>query len=246
MNETASRCSERLNLIQASIRSAAQRSGRSENDVKLMAVTKTKPEEVIRSLIEIGVRYFGENYPDETLRKLSAFESAPSETRLCMIGHLQSRKAKIILDYFDEFHSLDSLKTAERISRGLDERGKSMRALLEINIGGETSKHGWNAAESTDRLYRDLDSILRLPGLTLAGLMTLPPYAADAESNRVYFARMRELAERIDRQFGLSLRELSMGTSDDFEVAIEEGATIVRIGTKLVGAREKVGEIQGG
>lgn len=245
MNERNSIFSERLNAIQSLIQSATQRSGRHEKDVRLMAVTKTKPAETIQALTAAGVRYFGENYPDETLRKISVFETGPTETKLCMIGHLQSRKAKIILDHFDEFHSLDSLKTAERLSRGLTERGKSMPVMLEINIGAETSKYGWDVSESTDRLFHDLDSMLSLPGLTLTGLMTLPPYAVKAESNRGYFARMRELLDQINQKFGMALYELSMGTSDDFEVAIEEGATIIRIGTKLVGARERAEKYQG-
>lgn len=228
--------SERLASVQSMIGDACARSGRSSDDVVLMAVTKTKPVEVIRSLTDLGIRYFGENYPDETIQKISIFADAPEDVRLCMIGTLQSRKAKIVAKHFDAFHSVDSLKTAERINRLLGEEERSMEALFEINVGNEVSKHGWDISQP-DTLFHDIERILLMPRLKCSGLMTLPPYTADGETNRPYFVRMRELLEKINQTFGLTWTTLSMGTSDDFPVAIEEGATIVRIGTKLVGAR---------
>lgn len=215
---------------------ACQRSGRRIDEVELMAVTKTKPEEVIQALIQLGVRTFGENYPDETVEKIRSFRDGADSVRLCMIGSLQSRKAKLVAKHFDAFHSVDSLKTAERMDALLDQMDRSMEALLEINVGGEASKHGWDI-DQCDELFRDVERIMRLPRLEIAGLMTLPPYAVNGELNRRYFARLRELLAQINRAFGMSWVTLSMGTSDDFPIAIEEGATIVRIGTKLVGAR---------
>ena len=238
MSEIDDEVRKRLESIRAAIRDACARSGRSVSDITLMAVTKTKPAEVIRSLIALGVRDFGENYPDETAGKIDAFRAVPTDTRLCMIGSLQSRKAKFVAANFDEFHSLDSVKTAERMERLLAELDRTMPALLEINVGGEASKHGWPIGDAADGLFRDIERLLTFSRIIPFGLMTLPPYSPIAEANRGYFARMRELLDRVNRTFGLAWRTLSMGTSDDFETAIEEGATIVRIGTRLVGARD--------
>lgn len=236
MMELERELSERLASILEEIEDSCTRCGRSKDDVVFMAVTKTKPAEVIQTLMNLGVRVFGENYPDETIKKIDVFANAADDVQLCMIGTLQSRKAKIITTHFDAFHSVDSLKTAERVDQLLSAENRIMEALIEINVGGESSKHGWDISQ-TNALFHDLERILSLKRLKFSGLMTLPPYTADGETNRAYFAMMRELLEKINRTFGTAWQTLSMGTSDDFPVAIEEGATIVRIGTKLVGAR---------
>ncbi len=224
--------------IQNSIEAAAAISGRSASDIKLMAVTKTKPPEVIACLLEAGMRCFGENYPDETAEKIAAFRTA-GDASLAMIGHLQSRKAKIVADLFDEYHSLDRLEIAEKMEALCKERNRVLPVMIECNVGNEESKSGWHFKddELPDNFLADVEKILKFPHLDLRGLMILPPYTEEAEVNRKYFIRTRNIAEKLNRNLGTDLKELSMGTSIDYRVAIEEGATIVRIGTALVGPR---------
>lgn len=227
-----------IETIQSNIESAADRSGRSASDVMLMAVTKTKPAEVIDALIKSGIHCFGENYPDETAEKIAAFRADP-EAKLAMIGHLQSRKAKIVAEIFNEYHSLDRLETAERMEFLCAERNRIMPVLIECNVGDEISKSGWHFADDSipDGFLADFEKIMKLPHLDVRGLMILPPYAEEAEVNRKYFIRTRNIADYLNTNCSARLTELSMGTSSDYAVAVEEGATIVRIGTALVGPR---------
>ena len=227
-----------LQTIREKITSAAIKSGRNESDVRLMAVTKTKPAETVKCLLDAGIRCFGENYPDETIEKINAFREVP-DARLAMIGHLQSRKAKIVADYFDEFQSLDRLEIAEKMESLCAERNRIMPVLIECNVGDEASKSGWHFADDSvsDQFLADFEKIRNLPHLDIRGLMILPPYAEDGETNRKYFIRTRNIAAYLNQHCGAHLTELSMGTSSDYTVAIEEGATIVRIGTSLVGPR---------
>lgn len=227
-----------IETIQSNIESAADRSGRSASDVMLMAVTKTKPAEVIDALIKSGIHCFGENYPDETAEKIAAFRADP-EAKLAMIGHLQSRKAKIVAEIFNEYHSLDRLETAERMEFLCAERNRIMPVLIECNVGDEISKSGWHFADDSipDGFLADFEKIMKLPHLDVRGLMILPPYAEEAEINRKYFIRTRNIADYLNTNCSARLTELSMGTSSDYAVAVEEGATIVRIGTALVGPR---------
>ena len=218
---------------------AALKSGRSVSDVQLMAVTKTKPAEVVDCLIRAGLHCFGENYPDETAEKIAAFRTN-EDVRLAMIGHLQSRKAKIVADLFDEYHSLDRLEAAEKMEKLCAERDRIMPVLIECNVGGEDSKSGWHFSDDAvpQDFLADFEKILAMPHLKIRGLMTLPPYAENGEENRCYFVRMRKIMEYLNCSLNAGLTELSMGTSSDYCPAIEEGATIVRIGTALVGPRQ--------
>ena len=228
-----------IEVISGTIEAAAARSGRSAADVRLMAVTKTKPAEIVTCLIEAGIRCFGENYPDETAMKIEAFRTSP-DVRLAMIGHLQSRKAKLVADLFDEYHSLDRLDIAEKMEKLCAERGRVMPVLIECNVGDESSKSGWHFADETipDAFLADFEKIIKMPHLDIRGLMILPPYTEEAEVNRKFFVRTRNIAEYLNRNFDAHLTELSMGTSSDYAVAVEEGSTIVRIGTALVGPRD--------
>ena len=227
-----------IETIQNNLAAAAARSGRNVSDVTLMAVTKTKPVEIVDALIKNGIHCFGENYPDETAEKIAAFRADP-EARLAMIGHLQSRKAKIVADLFDEYHSLDRWETAEKMEKLCAERNRVLPVLIECNVGNEDSKSGWHFADETipDAFLADFEKINELPHLDVRGLMILPPYTDEAEVNRKYFVRTRKIAEYLNKNCGGRLTQLSMGTSSDYPVAVEEGATIVRIGTALVGPR---------
>ena len=224
--------------ITKNIEIAAKRSGRSAGDVQLMAVTKTKPAEIVTTLIGSGVRCFGENYPDETAEKIAAFRT-DDRVRLAMIGHLQSRKAKLVADLFDAYHSLDRPDIAEKMEKLCAERDRIMPVLIECNVGDEASKSGWHFHDDTipEDFLRDFEQIRTYPHLQIRGLMTLPPYAENGEENRRYFVRMRKILEYLNSVYGAGLTEHSMGTSSDYTTAVEEGATIVRIGTALVGPR---------
>ncbi len=221
------------------IGNASQRSGRDPNEVRLVVVTKTQPIEVIQAAIEAGCLILGENYPEEGVMKI---QSLPAQTGVewHMIGHVQSRKARLVTDHFALLHSLDSLKLARRLDRFAAEGNQVLPVLLELNVGGEESKSGWEA--STDALWEgvlpDIQEVLDLPNLQVRGLMTMPPLGTDPEDSRRYFQRLRLLRDRLATRFPrVSWHELSMGTSSDFEVAVEEGATLVRVGTAIVGAR---------
>ena len=232
-----------IEMIQENVTAAAARSGRNASDVTLMAVTKTKPAEVVTALLEAGIRCFGENYPDETAGKIDAYRAEPSAW-LAMIGHLQSRKANIVADLFDEFHSVDRLEIAEKMEVLCTERNRVMPVMLECNVGDEESKSGWHFADDSipDSFLSDFEKISRMRHLNVKGLMILPPYTEEAEVNRKYFVRTRNIADYLNRTFGTQLTELSMGTSIDYAVAIEEGSTIIRIGTALVGPRDYSGK----
>jgi len=221
------------------IASAARKSGRHPDEIRLVVVTKTQPLEVVQAAIAAGVRILGENYPEEGVMKIQSL-AGQSGVEWHMIGHVQSRKARIVADHFALLHSLDSLKLAQRLDRFAAERGHVLPALLEFNVGGEESKSGWDASDPSRRegLLPDVSSILELPNLRVRGLMTMPPLGTEAEDSRRFFLRLRELREYLASQFPQAYwRELSMGTSADYPVAVEEGATLVRVGTAIVGAR---------
>ena len=228
-----------LEIIQEKIAEAAARSGRKSTDVQLMAVTKTKPAEVVDCLIKAGVRCFGENYPDETAGKIDAFRTNDA-VRLAMIGHLQSRKAKIVADLFDEYHSVDRLEIAEKMEALCAERNRILPVMIECNVGDEDSKSGWHFKDASvpDAFLQDFEMILTFPHLKIRGLMVLPPYAENGEENRKYFVRTRKILEYLNQNLKTDLTELSMGTSSDYPVAIEEGSTVIRIGTALAGPRQ--------
>jgi PLP dependent protein len=230
---------ENIEEVEASIRDAAQAAGRDASQVRLVVVTKAQPVEVVRAAVAAGASILGENYPEETLPKIQALSGQESPA-WHMIGHLQSRKAAIVAEHFTMLESLDSLKLAERLERLLAERERVLPVLLEFNVGAEESKYGWPAWQESHwpKLLTGVEQILALPHLRVEGLMTMPPWNADPEVSRPYFARLRRLASYFGQRFGSEyFGQLSMGTSVDFETAVQEGATLVRIGTAIVGPR---------
>lgn len=220
------------------IEKAALAAGRDPRGVRLVVVSKSQPLDVVRAAITAGVRILGENYAEEAAEKIIAL-GGQSGVEWHMIGHVQSRKAGLVADHFDLFHSLDSLKLAQRVARFAVERGRSLPVLLEFNIGGEQSKHGWSGERPDwEAALPEIEQVLGLPGLQVRGLMAMPPFPDEAEQSRTYFRQVRRLQEFVGARFpGAAWDELSMGTSVDFEVAVQEGATLVRVGTAVLGPR---------
>jgi pyridoxal phosphate enzyme (YggS family) len=195
--------------------------------------------EVARAVIEAGAVILGENYAEEGVTKIQSLQNF-SAVEWHMIGHVQSRKAALVAGHFNFMHSLDSLKLARKLDRFCSEAGKVLPVLLEFNVGGEESKGGWEAADETRwaGLAEEVSEILAMPNLRVRGLMSMPPLGQTAELSRPYFQKLKQLQEFLARQFPQAdLSELSMGTSSDYEVAVEEGATFVRVGTAIVGPR---------
>jgi PLP dependent protein len=228
-----------LEFVNQKIERAAIQSGRKAEDVRLVVVSKLQPIEVIHAAFDAGVRIFGENYPEEALSKIEAMKGK-KDIEWHMIGHLQSRKAKIVCDSFTMLHSLDSFRLAEKLENRLAEKDKILPVLLEVNVSGEESKSGfpgWNNA-AIDEFMEEVRQIILLPHLQINGLMTMPPLFEKPEMSRPYFARLRELRDRLQKEFSIiRWNELSMGTSADFESAIQEGASLVRIGQAILGPR---------
>jgi PLP dependent protein len=222
--------------IRTRAESAARRSARIPDEIELMAVTKTVPAERIRDAYNAGVRLFGENRVQEFDGKYSALRDLPA-VRWHMIGHLQTNKAAKATDLFDAVESVDSVRLAQKLDAAAAQMAKKLTVLIEINIGNEAGKNGL-AAESAE-LEQLLMSAPSLPHLCLSGLMTVPPYSDDREQSRPFFRRMRELASSIQRRRlpSVNMNVLSMGMSHDFEIAIEEGATQIRVGTAIFGER---------
>jgi PLP dependent protein len=222
------------------IATAARKSNRDPKEIRLVVVTKSQPVEVAQAAIEAGVRILGENYPEEGVRKIQSL-AGQSGVEWHMIGHVQSRKARLVADHFVLLHSLDSLKLAQRLDRFAAEGNHVLPVLLEFNVGGEVSKSGWNASDESQwhALLPDISAILGLPHLRIHGLMTMPPLETDPQDERRFFVRLRSLRDHLAPQFPQAdWYELSMGTSADYTVAVEEGATLVRVGTAIVGARK--------
>jgi pyridoxal phosphate enzyme (YggS family) len=226
MNEIAAN----LERVRGEIAAAAARSGRSPNEIELVAVTKTHPAEKVQAAVEAGQTLFGESRVQEARAKIPLL---PSRLRWHFIGHLQKNKIRHALPLFELFHSVDSLALAQNMQRLADEDGMQPRMLLEVNLAGEASKHGF----APEALRRDLEALLSLGRLTVEGLMTIPPLAPEAEASRRFFAALRELRDDLETEFNLRLPQLSMGMSGDYAIAIEEGATMVRIGTAIFGSR---------
>ncbi|HJR78787.1 MAG TPA: YggS family pyridoxal phosphate-dependent enzyme [Anaerolineales bacterium] len=221
------------------IAEAAHKSNRKPDEVRLVVVTKSQPLEVVRAAIGAGVQILGENYPEEGVMKIQSL-GMQSGVEWHMIGHVQSRKARLVADHFALLHSLDSLKLAQRLDRFAGERNHTLPVLLEFNVGGEESKYGWNASEEShwEVFLPEIASLLGLPHLRVHGLMTMPPLGTEPEDSRNFFQRLSRLRDHLAAQFpAADWHELSMGTSADYSVAVEEGATLVRVGTAIVGAR---------
>jgi hypothetical protein len=219
---------ERLEEVRLRIARACERGGRSPDGVTLVAVVKGFPPEVVRQGAAAGIRHFGENRVQEAQAKLPLLADLSPLPTWHMVGHLQTNKVKTALSLFDIIQSVDSLHLAETISKRVP---SSVRVpiLLEVNVGGDPAKYGF----SPEELPAQAEDIRRLPGLEARGLMTVAPMAADPDELRPVFRRLRQLSRSLD------LPELSMGMTDDFEVALEEGATIVRIGRAIFGERSQ-------
>lgn len=223
------------------IAAAARVCGREPESVRLVVVMKAQPLSVVQAAIAAGVHVLGENYPEEAVGKILALGDG-NRVEWHMIGHVQSRKARLVVDHFALLHSLDSIKLAVRLDSFAAEAGSKLPVLLEFNLGGEESKFGWSAwqEERWSDLLTEVSDVLKLSHLDVRGLMTMPPFFEDAELSRPYFSRLRHLQNFLAVNFPrTSWQELSMGTSIDYEVAIQEGATLVRVGTAIVGRRIK-------
>jgi pyridoxal phosphate enzyme (YggS family) len=221
------------------IHQAAKASGRDPDAVRMVVVTKGHPFSVIQAVISAGAQIIGENYPEQAVEKMKWL--GPQESvEWHMIGHIQSRKARLVCSGFSLVHSLDSQKLAERLNDCAREKNITLPVLLEINLGGEESKFGWKAAteEEMEKVIPELASVILLPNLKVKGLMGMPPISDNPEASRPYFLRLRNLGEIFIRQLPqANWDELSMGTSFDYEVAVQEGATLVRVGQAILGPR---------
>ncbi len=212
--------------VRARITAAAQRAGRNPGEIALVAVTKTVEPERVEQALATGLTVFGESKVQEAKAKIPVVSS---RARWHMIGHLQTNKARDAVALFELIHSVDSVKLAAELDKWAERAGKTQPILLEVNVSGEASKFGLKP----DALEAALEEINAMPRLEVQGLMTVAPFAEEAEKARPYFRKLRELRDR------LALTHLSMGMTHDFEVAVEEGATIVRLGTAIFGARRK-------
>jgi PLP dependent protein len=222
---------ENLDSIQQRIRAACERAGRDPSSVTLLGVTKGQPPDAVNEAARLGLTFLGENKIQEAKAKIPL---CPGKLRWHFIGHLQTNKCRDAVGIFEMIQSVDSLYLAEEISKRADQASKTMPILLEVNLAGEASKFGYRP----DKLEAELAQINALPRLEVHGFMTVPPWSPNAEHVRPMFRQLRELKERAEQVLGAPLAHLSMGMSGDFEVAIEEGATIVRVGTALFGPRK--------
>ena len=223
---------ENVAHVRARMEAAAKRAGRDPGKVRLVAVSKTVDLERIRQAIAAGVDSFGENYVQEAQKKIEGLEQRVSWH---FIGHLQSNKAKAAARLFDWVHSVDSLKLAEELSRAGKLQNRVLPVLLQVNLGQEETKSGAQKEE----VFRLLEGMASLPGISVKGLMTMPPFFDNPKDSRPYFRALRILGEDVSNRGipGVLMEELSMGMSNDFEVAVEEGATLVRVGTAVFGPR---------
>ena len=221
---------ERVAAVRRRIEGAAERSGRAASAVTLVAVSKTMPVETVREAVAAGATILGENRVQEARDKIAAL-SVAAEWHL--IGHLQTNKAKLAVSLFDRIHSLDSIRLAQEMERHAAEAGRRVRCLVQVNVGGEGQKNG----ASEDEIRPLLEAAGRLPHILVEGFMAIPPFLSDPEAIRPFFRRLRVFRDELAGD-GFSLPDLSMGMTHDFEVAIEEGATLVRVGTAIFGPRE--------
>lgn len=223
---------ENLAEVEKHVQEACDRAGRSRDEVTLIAVSKTKPVSMIEELLPGGTRDFGENKVQELCEK---YEVLPRDIRWHLIGHLQRNKVKYIVDKAYLVHSVDSLRLAETISEEGVKKGVTVPVLIEVNVAGEESKFGVTP-EETEALVRE---IAKLPAIRVKGLMTIAPYVENPEDNRVHFSRLKQLSVDIGKKNidNVSMNVLSMGMTGDYQVAIEEGATMVRVGTGIFGER---------
>jgi len=230
---TEAQLRENIARVEERMAAACQRCGRRRADVKLVAISKTHPPELIRAAFEAGVHDFGENRVQEAKGKAPALADLALTWHL--VGHLQSNKARAARELFAWVHSLDSLRLAEKLAQAAESSGQRLPVLIEVNLGEENSKAGVRAGDVAELA----EQVGRIVTLELRGLMVIPPFFENPEAVRPYFRRLHGLAGEIASRAlpNVSMQELSMGMSHDFEVAIEEGATLVRVGTAIFGAR---------
>ncbi|MBP3476532.1 MAG: YggS family pyridoxal phosphate-dependent enzyme [Lachnospiraceae bacterium] len=224
---------ENIKNVEAKMHAACARSGRKPEDVCLIAVSKTKPIEMLQEAYDYGCRDFGENKVQELVDK---YEKMPKDIRWHMIGHLQRNKVKYIVDKVYLIHSVDSLRLAEEISKEAVKKNVTVSILVEVNVAGEESKFGTTSEEAITLV----EEIAKLPNIIIKGLMTIAPYVDVPEENRLYFAKLKQIyVDIIHKNIdNISMRELSMGMTGDYEVAITEGATYIRVGTGIFGERQ--------
>jgi hypothetical protein len=221
-----------LEAVQQRIHAACVHTGRDPASVTLLAVAKTHPPETVKAAVEAGHFLFGENKVQEAKAKIPL---CPGKARWHFIGHLQSNKCRDAVHFFEMIQSVDSLLLAQEINKRAEQAAKRMPVLLEVNVAGEASKFGY----APDRLLAEFAALNTLSRIEIHGLMTVPPWTDEPEKVRPHFRRLRELKEQCEQILGAPLPHLSMGMTGDFEIAIEEGATIVRIGTAIFGERKR-------
>ena len=223
-----------LEEVNGRIAAACRRAGRNPAEVEIVAVTKTHDADVVKEAWDAGLRIVGENKVQEAAWKKPASVSGPMWH---LIGHLQSNKVRKALELFDFFHSVDSVSLADRMNAIAGDIGATPHILLEVNVSGEKSKSGMKPEEAEPTVRHIMEAC---PRITVEGLMTMAPFSENPENARPYFRRLRELRDAVEKSLGVGLPRLSMGMSGDYEVAVEEGATWVRLGTVLFGERPKV------
>ena len=221
---------ENIAQVQQRIAAACERAGRAPEEVQLVAVGKKFSGEVIREAADCGLTLFGENRVQEAKAKIP---DCPGHLRWHFIGNLQTNKCRDAVALFDMLHAVDSLHLAEELNKRCEQTAKVMPVLLEVNVSGEGSKHGF----TPETAVNSMEALLSFPQLELHGLMTMAPYSRQPESSRPYFKKLREVKVDCEDKLGAPLPELSMGMSGDYEIAIEEGATLIRLGTALFGPR---------
>jgi len=224
------RIAANLAAVEARIRAACDRAGRNPAEITVVAVTKTHPPQVVQAAAACGLRVFGENRVQEAKAKIP---HCPSSIRWHLIGHLQTNKVRDAVLLFEMIQSVDSLRLAEEIQRRAEQAGRRIPVLVEVNVAGEASKFGYRP----DRLLEEIATLNAFSRLEIQGLMTVPPWSPEPEQVRPYFRKLREIKAACEDRLGAPLPHLSMGMSGDFEVAVEEGATMVRLGTVLFGPR---------
>ena len=224
--------SENLERVRQQIAQAAAKAGRAVDEIELVAISKTHDAEKVREVVEAGQSLFGESRVQEARIKIPEL---PSSLRWHFVGHLQKNKIRHALPLFEMIHSVNSLELAQDINRIAEEEGLHPRVLLEVNVAGEGSKFGFQP----DTLREQMESLLAFSRLSILGLMTIPPLAEDAEASRKFFVKLRDLRDQLQKEFHVDLAQLSMGMTNDFPIAVEEGATLVRVGTAIFGERSK-------
>jgi pyridoxal phosphate enzyme (YggS family) len=230
--------------LQTRVNVAAERAGRDSKEIKIIAITKTHPPGVVREAYQLGMRDFGENRVNEGLEKQSELQDLV-DVRWHMVGHIQSRKASEVPGHFQIVHSVDRMKIARYLNRHAQQKEIRLPVLVECNVSGEQSKYGWELSDRGlwERVAQELRNLFDMENLEVRGLMTMAPWVQDESIIRTTFKRLRTLREYLQDESGVNLPELSMGMTDDFEIAIEEGATMLRIGRAIFGPRQTTSQI---